>query len=540
MKVQIQLVLLAVFLLAVNRAQGQHHHERYENIDILHYHFDLHLHEKSDEIQGTAYIKFKSLKQFKFCSFDLVNQTDNDEGMQVQSVLYQGNEINFIHENSQLTLEFPAQLNTGDTVEIVINYLGIPADGLIISKNKYGDRTFFGDNWPDRARNWLPTVDHPSDKATVTFSITAPSHYKVVANGALDTIIDLTNNYKKTVWTEKIPISTKVMVIGAADFVIGNDTIWNDIPVNAWVFKENKEKGLENYRYTTEALAYFSDLIGPYSYEKLAHVQSKTRYGGMENASCIFYSENSATSDRSQESLFAHEVAHQWFGNSVTEQNWHHVWLSEGFATYLTHLYTQHFYGNEAFNSGLQRDRERVIRFSHRYSAPIIDTTVTEYIGLLNANSYQKASWFLHMLRHKLGDDIFFKGLQNYYTDFRNSTALTSDFRKVMEDVSGENLKSFFDQWLRQAGHPVIHCDWESNTETGKISKQHFTIYQKNKHLFYFPIELEICYEDGTSECKTVYLNSTMTEQQFPVKVTSKIEAINLDPNTKLLFEMVQ
>jgi len=530
MKVQIQLVLLAVFLFVGNRSQGQNHHERFENIDILHYRFELHLHDKSDQIEGTASIKFRSLKQLKDCWFDLVDQTDNDVGMQVQSVVYKGNKIAFTHKNSQLRIEFPDQLNSGDTVEIVINYLGIPADGLIISKNKYGDRTFFGDNWPDRARNWLPTVDHPSDKASVTFSITAPGHYKVVANGALDTIIDLTNNYKKTVWTENIPISTKVMVIGAADFVVGNDTIWNGIPVNAWLFKENKEKGLENYRYTTEALAYFSELIGPYPYEKLAHVQSKTRYGGMENASCIFYSENSAISDRSQESLFAHEVAHQWFGNSATEQNWHHVWLSEGFATYLTHVYTQHFYGNEAFNSNLQRDRERVIRFSHRYTAPIIDTTVTGYIDLLNANTYEKASWFLHMLRHQLGDKIFFKGLQNYYTDFRDTTALTSDFRKVMEAVSGKNLKSFFDQWLRQAGHPVLN--WQILEKQGEFVRIEIEQVQEGQ-IFTFPLELHVLSENAT---KTVKLQINHKKQVFEIPDG----IIQFDRQTKLLFELVE
>ena len=104
--------------------------------------------------------------------------------------------------------------------KFTINYSGIPSDGLIISKNKYGDRTFFGDNWPNRAHYWLPTIDHPYDKATCDFIITAPSEYKVIANGSLIEESDIGNNFRLTHWKESVPIPTKVMVIGAAKFAV--------------------------------------------------------------------------------------------------------------------------------------------------------------------------------------------------------------------------------------------------------------------------------------------------------------------------------
>jgi aminopeptidase N len=532
MKVLAALLLLLTFLISTEYSCGQNHYERFNSIDVLHYCFELHLYDDTNQIEGKAGIKFRCLQPSRNYWFDLTDITDNNTGMHVQSVLYEGEELAFTHKNSRLQFEFPDKIVSGDTIDVVINYIGTPADGLIISENKYGDRTFFGDNWPDRAHNWLPCVDHPSDKATVEFLVYAPAHYEVVGNGRLEAQKELAENIEFTHWKEEVPISTKVMVIGAADFAVGNDTTFNNIPVNAWVFKENREKGLENYRYTTEALSFFTELIGPYSYEKLAHVQSKTRYGGMENAGCIFYSENSAISDRSQESLFAHEVAHQWFGNSATEQNWHHVWLSEGFATYLTHVYNQHFYGDEKFKRGLQRDRERVIWFAQRYPAPIIDTTVTEYIRLLNANSYQKASWFLHMLRHKLGDERFFKGLQNYYAEFRNSTALTADFRNVMALVSGEDLKSFFEQWLRQAGHPVLKWHW-NQTSDNKIKLELTQI--QNDVLFTFPIEIAVFYEHGNKEVFQVNVNKK--ENSFQLPTDRKVTKLELDPDVNLLFE---
>lgn len=528
-------ICMILIMFFTGQVKAQKHYDRFESIDVIQYNFDLQLNDSTDRMEATADIIFRVKKPADKLVLDLINVDAKGLGMNVESLQLDNQNHAFNHEKDQLSVDFnTVKVDTAQYHNCRIKYSGIPADGLIISKNKYGDRTFFGDNWPDRARNWLPTIDHPSDKAKVTFSVTAPAHYRVVANGALDTIIDLNENFKKTVWQENVPISTKLMVIGAADFVVGNDTLWNGIPVNAWVFKENVEQGLYNYRFGTKALQYYSELIGPYSYEKLAHVQSKTRYGGMENASCIFYSENSAIDNQSQERLFAHEVAHQWFGDCVTEQNWPHVWLSEGFATYLTHIYNQHFYGEQIFRQGLITDRERVIRFYQRYPAPIIDTLQTDYSRLLNANSYQKASWFLHMLRYKLGDKDFFAGLRKYYADFRNSTALTSDFRKEMEAVSGTNLKMFFDQWLRQSGQPELKWNWTQN----KNLELNIRVEQvQNDAIFTFPLEIAVFYEDESQENITIDMDSKTASTNFPA--SKKVSRIELDPEVKLLFEEV-
>uniref|UniRef100_UPI003217D22B M1 family metallopeptidase n=1 Tax=uncultured Draconibacterium sp. TaxID=1573823 RepID=UPI003217D22B len=526
--ISVSLVLLSLF------AFTQNHHERFESIDILQYIFNIHLNDTTDRIEASAHLFLKYKKTIRDISLDLININSDGLGMKVDSVKAHNQITGFTHKNNQLKINYEA--DTTDSVsigELTVYYSGIPADGLIISKNKYGNRTFFGDNWPNRARHWLPSVDHPSDKASVIFAVVAPNHYKVVSNGVLEEIAEYEPGYNKTVWRENIPISTKLMVIGVADFEVGNKTMYNDIPVSSWVFKQNKEKGFENYKYGTKALEYFSELIGPYSYEKLAHVQSKTRYGGMENASCIFYSENSAVSNQSQERLFAHEVAHQWFGNSATEQNWHHVWLSEGFATYLTHVYKENFYGEDLFREGLKNDRERIIRYSKQNRAPVIDTTVTDYIRLLNANSYQKASWVLHMLRQELGDDIFFKGLRKYYAEFQNSTALTEDFQQVMEIVSGKDLDKFFKQWLWQAGHPIIEYSWNQKSN-GDIS---FVLNQTQHHweIFKFPLELQINTNNGTT--KIIQINVNKGESHHIINVGATVSDIIIDPNTKLLFE---
>lgn len=528
---------LLLFLVSISfwsSAFAQNHHTRFERIDVQHYSFEVHLNDTTNRIEGRTRISVKFLKAADNVLFDLASINKQNKGMLVKSVKWKNEPLTFIHKSNILQIELNRTVHANENIDFIIEYSGVPIDGLVISENKYGDRTFFGDNWPDRAKHWLPCVDHPSDKATLEFKVYAPKHYEVISNGYLLEKKQLERATEFTHWKEDVPLSTKLMVIGVADFVVGNNTHYKNIPVNSWVFKQNEEQGFKNYKYGTKALEYFSELIGPYSYEKLSHVQSKTRYGGMENASCIFYHERTATSDQSQERLFAHEVAHQWFGNSVTEQNWHHVWLSEGFATYLTHVYKQHFYGEEIFREGLKNDREHVIRYSQQHFAPIIDTTVTEYIQLLNANSYQKAGWFLHMLRMNLGDDIFFNGLQKYYVDFQNSTALTSDFKTIMEIVSGKDLDSFFKQWLWQPGHPLLNIDWvqDSNDLTVTI-KQLQTDY-----LFFFPIDFKLVYKNGNSEIRTIDI--TERECKFDILLNSKLKEIQLDPNIKVLFEIAE
>ncbi|WP_303922761.1 M1 family metallopeptidase [Draconibacterium sediminis] len=534
-----KIFFLLLFLSSVVLSSAQKHQLRFEKIDVQHYKFEIHLNDTTNQIEGIATILIKFLQTSNDITLDLVDNS-GESGMLVHSVKKEGNELDFKQAHNKLVILLPKQAQAGDVIDFTINYSGVPADGLIISENRYGDRTFFGDNWPDRAQNWLPCVDHPSDKASLEFLVYAPEHYEVISNGSLVEKKQLENSIEFTHWKENVPLATKLMVIGAADFAVGNEQEFQGIPVSSWVFEENETKGFENYQYGTKALEYFSELIGPYPYEKLAHVQSKTRYGGMENASCIFYHENSAISDRIPEQLFAHEVAHQWFGNSVTEQNWHHVWLSEGFATYLTHLYVQHFYGDEQFKDGLKYDRERVIAFSKQKYVPVIDTTVQEYIRLLNANSYEKAAWFLHMLRNKLGNDTFNEGLQKYYNDFRNKTALTKDFQSVMESVSGKDLDRFFNQWLWSAGHPVIKVSWGAETSGKEIDRQLIWVQQKGKQLFSFPLEMNIVYEDGSVDLLTVMIDTTKQRQQFEAKTTSGVKDIYIDPNVKLLFELAQ
>ncbi len=517
-------------------ALAQNHVSRFERFDIQHYDFEIHLNDSTDCIEGKTIINLKFLKPAQILPLDFVGINDSTKfGMTVSKIIYGDRSLAFTHKKDRLEIDFDFIFIQNQQISFEIHYYGIPADGLIISKNKYGDRTFFADNWPNRARHWLPTIDHPSDKATLEFRIYAPETYQVVSNGYQLEETNLNGDFKYTHWKEDVPISTKIMVIGVSRFAVLSDKEFNGIPVSSWVYPQNRDEGFTDYSVGLKPLIYFSEIIGPFPYEKLANVQSNTRYGGMENAGCIFYAESSVNGKNNAERLIVHETAHQWFGDAVTEQNWHHVWLSEGFATYLTHLYNEFYYEENYFRNQLIIDRERIIRYAHRKQAPVIDTTITNYNQLLNTNTYQKASWFLHMLREKVGYAIFLAGLQEYYRRYKNSTALTSDFQQVMEEFSGQDLDFFFNQWLYQPGHPILNISWKQKINNAIVLK----INQVNKNYYFqFPLEVEFESTNGEKLIKTV--NITNVKNEFPFSFKQEVKSVKLDPNVKLLYEEVQ
>jgi len=494
-------------------------------VDVKHYEFNIEISDTSDIIYCKTKINVNFKGSVSSLRFDLDNANPEGKGMTISSLLCKGKEAGWSHSGNLIMIE-PCE---GTEAEYVITYSGIPADGLIISRNKFGNRTFFADHWPDRASSYLPVVDHPADKATVDFLITAPSNYEVVASGYLVEESDLPGGLKLTHWREDVPVPVKVMTFGAADFAVQLAGKVSNIPVWTWVYPENRKEGFYDYAVAVRPLAFYSELIGPYSYEKLANVQSKTIFGGLENAGCIFYSERSVTGQGRAENLIAHEIAHQWFGNSVTEGDWHHIWLSEGFATYLTSVYNEMTYGKEKLAESMKMARTKVLRDSERAPGPVIDTTITNLMRLLNTNSYEKGAWVLHMLRSEVGEEIFWKGMRLYYERFRNSNALTDDFRVAMEEVSGINLKQFFHQWLYVPGQPDLKISLEAGKKKGTSD---LIVEQKQDNIFSFSIDIQLK-ENERSIVIPVKVRERVTRLTVDAGPGAELKA---DPGVKLLF----
>ena len=511
-------------------------------IDVLHYAYRIELNDKNDTLAGTAYIRFIAKEELSSVSFDLTDLNKDHKGMIVIHAGINGFDgrgnisLGYSHKNDKVwvhTAWNKSTLKKGDTATIVIEYKGIPSGGLIISQNKYGHRTFFADNWPNRAHNWIPCVDDLSDKASVEFMVTAPSHYQVVSNGTRVAETNTPGNKKLTHWKEDVPLPTKVMVIGVADFAVDKVADVDGVPVYSWVFPENKKEGFYDYAVAKDILAFFINYIGPFPYKKLANVQSTTIFGGMENAGAIFYSENSVTGDRQEELLLAHEIAHQWFGDMATEKSFAHLWLSEGFATYFAHLYAETKYGTDSLNNSMRIEREEVINFVKTSHLPVVDP-VSPYMHLLNTNSYEKGSWVLHMLRRQLGDSIFQKCIRGYYEKYAGKNATTRDLQKIVESVSGKNFEKFFTQWLYTPENLRLDIRWKYNKKEKNIAITVRQLQQPGN--FQFPLEI-LVQENMVSSPKRMIKTISKKTETFMFPVQSKPIQLEVDPMVSLLFE---
>ena len=498
-------------------------------LDVQHYRFSILLNDSNNIIEGDAVVTIKLKQDLNEVSLDLVAKTLEGKGMTVTQVKKDGSPLNFSQDSNHIIISDAVTMGTVNSYEI--KYNGEPADGLFISKNKFGDRTFFGDNWAQRAHNWLPCNDHVADKASVEFIVTAPDHYQVVANGLKIEETNLPNHLRLTHWKEDVPLPPKIMTIGVADFAVNYIGNVDCIPVDSWLFPQDKDTGFTRYAIAKNILPWYIKHIGPYPYKKLSNVEAKTVFGGMENANTIFYFEPSVHLPGLEE-LMAHEIAHQWFGNSVSEKDWQHVWLSEGFATYMTDLFFENKYGKDTLRSMLWKQREQVIAFYKDHKTPVVDTSEkNNLMHLLNANSYQKGAWVLHMLRMKLSDSLFWKGIRTYYKTYAGSNANTDDLEKVFEKVSHQNLQTFFRQWLFTAGQPMLNIKWNYNKIKGSVSVR---IEQTQANLFEFLLEIGFIEGDKTV-IKTIEIKNKINRKDIPL--TIKPTKIIVDPNVNLLFE---
>ncbi|HWD90280.1 MAG TPA: M1 family metallopeptidase [Mucilaginibacter sp.] len=498
--------------------------------DVQHYGFNIRLNDNDNVIKGKADITIKFLQRADSLNFDLVKQDSKGKGMMVSSVTEKGVQLKFLQKADFVTIKTSGRIGSKHTY--TITYQGVPEDGLIISTNKFGHRTFFGDNWPNRAHNWIPCVDNIADKATVDFTVTAPDHYQVISNGSKISETTMPGGIKETHWKESAPLPTKVMVIGVANFAINHTGDVGKIPVYTYVFPENKDVGFGSYSVAKEILNYYINKFGPYAYEKLANVQSKTIFGGMENASCIFYFENSV-GDKGIEELMAHEIAHQWFGDAASEKSFAHLWLSEGFATYMTNVYLENKYGEDILKQRMTEDRKTVFDFEKQRFTPVVDTAVRDnFMQLLNANSYQKGGWVLHMLRRKIGDDAFWNGVRSYYAKYDGGNANTGDLQAEMENASGQDLRQFFKQWLYTPGHVHLSVKWRYDPAEKAVDLE---IGQIQNEVYECTLEVSINGEIHKVDIKDKFMT-------YQVPVTDAPASVVLDPNVNLLaeFELIK
>jgi aminopeptidase N len=454
-----------------------------------------------------------------------------DSAMRVIRVLVDGRPNTRIsrtmYGRSEDDIAVPHQKQPGDTLSTRVRYRGFTRDGLIIGDNQYGDRTVFADNWPDRAHLWLASDDKPGDKATVAFHVQVPIDQQVIANGVLEKIDTLP--YGHAMWHYRLdtPIPVYTMVVGvgrlARTRLPDAACAVKCVPLAVWSYPQDSAYAAAAFRRAGTMLDYFSGLIAPFPYPGLAHVESRTRFGGMENATAIFYDEKLYREKKLDDVLVAHETAHQWFGDAVTPKEWPHLWLSEGFATYLAALWKGHADGDSAFRATMRKAADEVLS-SKESDRAVVDTAQRDLMELLNTNSYQKGAWLLHQLRGLVGDSAFFAGLRRYYTSHKDSAAVSSDFARVMSESAGKELDWYFRQALSQPGYPILDVRWKHK---GKKLTLDIAQTQKPEWGTYRIPNLELLV-DGKPVRVTVDGRKT---RQVIEEISRRPKTVEVDPN---------
>ena len=539
-----RLGLLALIIFFVPLAHAARIERLIDTWQPKHYAVNIALNDQLSEIaSATARIDVLILKPTTTIDLDFGELT-------VDAVTLNSNPTPFTHRDGKLKINLALPAKPGAQLQISVQYHGKPKDGLILMADKDGKPSAVGDNWPNRVHHWIPTLDHPSAKATVTFNITAPASNEVVANGRFDRVENTTGNTRTWTYSEGVPIPPYCMVIAVGQFKRFEPTERTVTPLSYYVPHTDSPMALKGFAPTNPSLVYFSETIAPYPYEKLAMIVGATRFGGMENSGAIVFSSTLFASrpqadisktygiPRGVVALIAHEVAHQWFGDAVTESTWSDLWLSEGFATYFAGLFLQRYESEEAFQTYMKNAAAQVFEYEKKKRTPIFDRDTEDLMELLNANNYQKGAWVLHMLRSSLGDEVFFRGIRNYYrahastaTGTESGTATTEDLRSALEKTSGRNLRPFFARWIYDSGHPQYELSWEwqRNRDLRLTLRQ---LQPGNAFLDHVPLTIRTA--SGT---RNLVLKPTAKSHIQTIQLREKPLGLELDPHHTLLKE---
>ena len=539
------LVLALLLLTAFTLTLAERHERAVDSWRPTHYNITLTLNDTLTELSSAkAEISINILK-------GPLDTLDLDFGeMPVDSVTVGNAPTRFEQRNGQLKVQLPKPANKNDQFIIVVAYHGRPKDGLILTADKAGKPSATGDNWPDRTHNWIPCLDHPSAKATVNFNVTAPARDTVVANGQLTATRNNNDTTRTWTFTEARPIPAYCMVIAVGEYAQSQPPVKTVTPLNYYVPLTDGDFAVQGFSAAPLSLSLFSERVAPYPYEKLALIVGATRFGGMENSSAIVFSSNlfdARTEAQPTSRTFnirrgivettAHEIAHQWFGDSVSIKTWADLWLSEGFATYFAGLFVERYEGKEAFREYMHRAAEQYFAYERERRAPIHDTETEDLFKLLNRNNYEKGAWVLHMLRGTLGETAFFKGIRAYYLAHENGTASTEDLRAALEKASGVDLKEFFARWVYASGHPSYEASWTWQSTRGKRGMLTIQLRQTQTDApFLTPLPVEIVTSNGVQRAT---LRPTGKDTTTRIPLASQPTDVRIDPDDTILKEII-
>ena len=521
--------------------------------DILHITIDVTPNFKNRTIIGTTTIKFapisRPLTELRLDAIDL----------DVSSVTSNAKIEDYSVTDKAITITFEPAVPVGAETTVTAIYEAEPKQGLYFRTPEMGyregDTHLYTQGETHEAPHWYPNYDYPNEQSTSEVICRVPADMTVISNGRLvSEEIDSNSGLKAVRWLQDKPHVNYLIALVAGN--LGKiESKYRNIPIAFYTPASQIQYAESSFRDTTDMLEFYENEIGvPYPWDKYYQAACDDFGGGMENTSLTILTTNTLFTDeteniRSSQSLVAHELVHQWFGDYVTCKDWSHTWLNEGFATYYEDLYDGHKNGRDSLLAGLYRTASYLLRDRPEHK-PIVYRSYKESWEQFDDRTYSKAGWVLHMLRTELGDETFRKCVKTYLERHALSSVVTEDFRSIIEELTGRSYDRFFDQWIYHARYPdlTISYNWSEKDKLAKISVEQTQEVTEKVMLFHFRTKIRFIVK-GELIDREIIVDSKKHDFYFRLPDEPNIVRfdpdygllanINFDKPTKMLYEQL-
>ncbi|SEJ55435.1 Peptidase family M1 [Dyadobacter sp. SG02] len=459
---------------------------------------------------------------------------DLSSALTVSSVQQHGSNLAFTHAADALTITLQAPLGAGTKDSVTINYQGAPPPTfgafVVTTHGPSATPVLWTLSEPYGSRDWWPCKNGLDDKAdSLDIYITHPAAYKAASNGLLKSETAVAGAKTRTHWKHRYAIASYLVAIAVTNYNVLDNSVMigaTNVPFKTYCYPESQftfQNGVQN---TLNAMVQFSNLFGDYPFknEKYGHVQFGWG-GGMEHQTCSFMVNMGET-------LIAHELGHQWFGDKITCGSWQDIWLNEGFATHLASIYSEAKY---PANTKITRTNE-INNITSLPGGSVWVDNVNDVNRIFSSRlSYYKGSHLLYMLRWILGDATFFTAINNYINDpaLAYGYATTANLKTHLEAASGKDLTYFFNQWFTGQGYPSYQVEWypAGNSVQVKLSQT-----QSHASVSFFQLPVPLLFRNaGTNQEKLVVLNNTLNGQVFMDNLGFEATEVIFDPDVWLI-----